>query len=165
MKARRLTNDGLARRIASSNSGVSEWTRALRMPRLETLRRLSAEFDIPLEELEAMLPSGEVLEVTEVASARQLLAAEGYGGLVDVRVTTDDLTDRTPPIVRGMVVWIDPMIGPTPGRVVAVALGGQVLLRSLADDGTTLRSAVAPPLLLAAVDRVLGVGRLAQVPL
>src|SRR4030095_4776063 len=56
MRARRMTTSALAQRIASSSSGVSEWMRALRQPRLETLRRLSEEFATPLEEFGAVLP-------------------------------------------------------------------------------------------------------------
>jgi len=169
MRARRMSGNELARRIDSSGSGVAEWMRAIRQPRVETLRRLSAEFGVPLEELEAMLPApvAELAGMTgaDLARVKGLLAQEGYGGLIDVRVTTDDLVDRTPPIARGMVVWIDPMIAPSPGRVVAVEVRGEVWLRSLSEDGRVLRSAVSGYFPLAAVDRVIGVGRLAQVPL
>ena len=163
MRARRMTNKSLARRMASSSSGVSEWTRALRRPRLETQRRLAAEFDVPLEELEAMLPDeAETAPAADLAGGRVVLAAEGYGSFVPVPVRTEDLVDRAPPVLPGMIVWLDPMIPPIPGRVVGVELGGRVLLRSLEDDGTTLHSAVGPPIALADVDRVLGTGRLAQ---
>ena len=164
MRARRMSTNALARRIASSGSGVSEWMRAIRQPRVETLRRLAAEFDTPLEQLEAMLPDPDAAPPTisplDLARAGLLLAAEGLR--LHVPVETDDLADRTPPVVRGMVVWIDPEVPLSPGRVVAVEVAGERLLRSLAADGQTLHSAVAAPIPLAAVDRVLGVGRLAQ---
>jgi transcriptional regulator with XRE-family HTH domain len=168
MRARRMTTSALAQRIASSSSGVSEWMRAIRQPRLETLRRLAEEFATPLEELEAMLPDPQAAPLVpeaDVDRARVILAAEGYGGMRYIPVETADLTDYTPPVAPGMVVWVAPMIAPIPGKVIAVEFGGQLLLRVLAADGATLHSAIAPPLRLADADRVVGVGLLAQVPL
>jgi transcriptional regulator with XRE-family HTH domain len=59
MRERRLGRNQLAEYLGISQSSISEYARALRRPRLETLRKLSTYFGAPLEELEALLPSEE----------------------------------------------------------------------------------------------------------
>lgn len=172
MRERRMSGNELARRIASSGSGVAEYRKAQRRPRFETLRRIAAVFGTTAEDLEAMLPAEETdaarperVSPLDIERARVLLHREGYTGLRYTPVTTDDLIDRSPPVVRGMVLWYDPRLPLTPECVVAVQVHGNLMVRTLDADGRTLRSAVAPPFPLADVDEVLGVGTLAQLTL
>jgi transcriptional regulator with XRE-family HTH domain len=55
MHERRLGRNQLAQYLGVSQSSISEYARALRRPRLETLRKMAVYFETPLEELEALL--------------------------------------------------------------------------------------------------------------
>lgn len=81
LRARRISGNALALKLGVSKGGVSEYARAIRRPRLETLRKMAAELDTPLEDLEALLPSDE-------APARSLV----YGS-VDAAPVADWLKD------------------------------------------------------------------------
>lgn len=65
MRERRLGQNQLGVLMGVSSSAVSEYVRARRRPRLETLRKLAGYFAVPLEELEALLPA----EAPEPAAA------------------------------------------------------------------------------------------------
>lgn len=75
MRERRLGRNQLAEYLGVSQSSISEYARALRRPRLETLRKLSTYFAVPLEELESLLPSEDFAPVMATAdTARGSLA-------------------------------------------------------------------------------------------
>ena len=177
---------GVSALAAASGLSASMISRVLAGKRTavpETLDAIAAALGHTRRELLAPAPGPERLGQGEVGgrdavvykidrrdpldAARRILEAEGYAGLVVIPVETADLMDRHPPITPGMHVWIDAMIPPSGGRVVCVEVAGQRLLRSLAPNGRTLTSAVpgTPPLELGEVDRVVGVGRLAQIAL
>lgn len=59
MTRRRLGKNELAELLGLSQSSVSEYTRGLRAPRLKTVRRLADAFDVPTEEILALLPTEE----------------------------------------------------------------------------------------------------------
>lgn len=177
----------LARAAGLNQATLSRYLSGERGVTAETLAAVAAVFGKTLAELLAPEPTAPVTRVGVVAGAvpderpalyaaadedraaiaRAILAAEGYSGLVLLPVETADLMDRHPPVTPGMQMWVDRMIPPSAGRVVCVEVRGQRLFRTLAADGRTLTSAVpgTPPLDLGTVDRVVGVGRLAQIAL